>query len=149
MLFLSELGEGEDPGKLRGGHQNVCYGAGLEFCLQYLLDKNFVIHSVSESAKRKAFALGWPMYSKNAFSGNVEIPYDGIEAVSHNDVIGDISPGVRDIARSYLERHSLWKKCKDNPGSLRMEKTPEMIGRWERGGPNELISRRIAPLLIG
>jgi len=143
--FFDELRVGE-PGKLEGGFRDSYYGAGAEFSFRYLLDKNFVVHSMSSDAKRLTFLLGWSMYEKHAWRDKLEIPFQNKNKFSHFDVTGNLAKRVFDIAYSYLKNNPEWKPSDRHPEFLDTYKTPEMIERWEHGGPGDLVRDRIVPL---
>jgi len=145
--FLSVFGKGvHRHNRLEGGFRNQYYNAFIEFCLKYLHDKNFVIHSMSLDAKKLSFLLGFPFYAKGRREEAETPKFENRKTFYHNDVTSYTRDNF-ELVYQFIQQSSRWEQCEDIPNYWELKKTPELLDEWEYGGSRELIMNRLVPLL--
>lgn len=146
--FLREVYEnGKKINILEGGFKDQHYNAFVEFALEYLLDKPFVVHSMSEDAKRLSFLLGWQFYEKGYLEKGSEKPYFLNEKIFyHSDITSSLPGEVFDKAYTFIKNSSRWESCEGMPNFFKLKKISELPDIWVWGNSRSLIQDRIVPL---
>jgi hypothetical protein len=143
--FLQKLRTGGKRPCLEDGFKGQYYNAFVEFCLDHLLNKEFVVHSMSRDAERLSFLLGWEFYGKGDRSKE-DPPFDLEGEFWHNDFVGQVPKKVFDKIYESIKSSPRWKPVEEVPNHYRLNDPQKQYQDWVYGGADELIIDRIVPL---
>jgi hypothetical protein len=142
--YLEKISNSNRYASLDGGFKDQYYNAFVEIVLDYLLDKNFIVHSMSQSANALSFLFGWPFYGKNTGEGNYGIPFGNRQFIFHNDATGKLNKEARKKSYNFISKSSRWSPSRQE-GFFEMRRE-DSIDNWEHGGSLDLVQKHILPL---
>ena len=143
--FVEMLKKKEDIKYPWWGHKNLHHSAFIPFYLTHLSEKNVVVHSMSENAKKLSFLLGLPFYQKSL--GVTKPSFSNTEIFYHNDITSNVPESFFKPTYEFIKKNPRWNQCSDIKNFWELKKTPELLDGWEYGGPEELIKNYLVPLL--
>lgn len=146
--FLRELEKNEEHYQpLEGGFKNQYYNAFVEFCLRFLKEKIFVIHSMSQDAQELAFLLGWPFYTKLS---NYQNKRDLLgKEFYHNDLTSRVPPKIFEVVYEFIKTNPRWQRDELIRNFFKLKVNQKLLDEWEFGDSRDLVVNYLIPYFSG